>query len=73
MKILERTKQYLSKSQVSQTELAKQLGIGLPALNRLLKGHSGKVSIALKLDAFLEENGFPHDLKVTEEQDREEQ
>ena len=49
------------------------LGVGLPALNRLLKGHSGKASIALKLDAFLEEHGFPHDVKVTAKPQPEEQ
>jgi len=45
-----------------QTELAEKIGVAHTALNRLLKGRAGKASIALKLDAYLEEHGYPHDV-----------
>lgn len=63
MKILDRTRLFLKATKMPQTELAERLGVAHTALNRLLKGHAGKSSIALKLDAFLEDVGFPHDLK----------
>lgn len=47
-----------------QTELADRIGVAHTAFNRLLRGHAGKASIALKLDAFLDEHGFPHDVNV---------
>lgn len=65
MKILDRTRLFLKATKMPQTELADRIGVANTALNRLLKGHAGKASIALKLDAFLEDNGFPHDLKDT--------
>ena len=62
MKIIERTKHYLRERNVTQLELASQLGVAFTSLNRLLNGKAGKASIALKLDAYLEEHGYPHDV-----------
>jgi transcriptional regulator with XRE-family HTH domain len=72
MKILDRTQLLLKETKMTQLELAERIGVAFTALNRLLQGHSGKASIALKLEAFLEENGYPHDIKVTQETSKEE-
>lgn len=58
MQIIERTKRFLNESGMTQMELANHLGIGFTSLNRLLNGRAGKVSLALKLDAFLDGMNF---------------
>ena len=58
MKLIDRTKLFLRVTKTSQVELSERLGIGFTALNRLLNGKAGKVSLALKLDAFLDEQNF---------------
>ena len=73
MKILDRTQLLLKETKMTQLELAERIGVAFTALNRLLQGHSGKASIALKLEAFLEENGYPHDIKVAQKKPLEEQ
>lgn len=55
-----------------QRELADRIGVAHTALNRLLNGHAGRASIALKLDAFLEDQGFPHDVNHTADDVKEE-
>ena len=57
---------------MTQQEFASRLGVHPVALNRLLRGHAGKESIALKIDAFLDSNEFPHDMDFTSEQEKEE-
>ena len=64
MKILDRANAFLKSKRMTQQEFATRLGVHPVALNRLLRGHAGKASIALKLDAFLDEHGFPHDVNV---------
>ena len=58
MKILDRTKLYLKVAKTSQTALAKRLGIAPTAFNRLLRGKTKENTIALRLDAFLDEQNF---------------
>ena len=65
MRILDRTRLFLQATKMPQTELAERLGVAHMAVNRLLRGHAGKASIALKLDAFLDEHGYPHDVDPT--------
>ena len=58
MKIIDRTKLFLKTSEMTQLELADQLGVSFTSLNRLLKGKAGKASLALKIDAYLDAKDF---------------
>ena len=57
---------------MTQQELAERLGVHFVSLNRTLKGRSGRDTVILKLDEFLEQNGFPYDVDHTPTEAKEE-
>lgn len=73
MKILERANHFLAATGMTQQQLAAELGVHPVSLSRVLNGHSGRETIILKLDEFLDANGFPHSLEHTQKTQTEEQ
>lgn len=49
-------------TKMTQQELAEKLGVHFVSLNRTLNGHSGKETVILKLDEFLDQQGFSFDV-----------
>ena len=73
MKILERAKLFLKVTRMSQQELSAKIGVHPVSLCRFLNNTSGEqASVAVKLDAFLDDNGFAPECNVTQETSKEE-
>jgi transcriptional regulator with XRE-family HTH domain len=73
MNIIDRANAFLKVTKMTQQELAGRLGVHFVSLNRTLHGHSGRDTVILKLDEFLDKHGFPHDLDTTPSKPTEEQ
>ena len=72
MKIIDRANLFLKVTKMTQQELAERLGVHFVSLNRTLNGRSGRDTVILKLDEFLEQNGFPNNADATQAKPTEE-